>query len=178
MDITIRRAVKEDCKKLLELIKELAEYEKAPQEVTVTLEHFEKSGFGDRPVWWGFVATSSPGAFATGTHEILGFALYYVRYSTWKGQRMYLEDILVSEQFRGKQIGRLLFDRLIEEAKEKKFSGIVWQVLDWNESAINFYKKYKGVSIDKGWLNCSLNFGPIQTSPEGKASPNLPLWEA
>ena len=80
---------------------------------------------------------------------------------------MYLEDILVSELFRGKQIGKLLFDRLIDEAKEKKFSGIAWQVLDWNEPAINFYKKYEGVSIEKGWLNCSLNFGPLQTSPLG-----------
>ena len=73
---------------------------------------------------------------------IHGFALYYIRYSTWKGQGMYLEDIMVTEAMRGKKIGKFLFDRLIEEAREKKFNGIIWQVLDWNEPAINFYKKY------------------------------------
>ncbi len=147
---SIRKAVKQDCKRLMELVYELAVYEKAPDEVTVRLDHFEESGFGLNPVWQAFVAEVNG--------KIQGFALYYIRYSTWKGQRLYLEDILVSEQFRGKQIGKLLFDRLIDEARENKFSGIVWQVLDWNEPAINFYKKYEGVSIDKGWLNCSLNF--------------------
>ena len=150
MDIKIRKAVREDCKRLMELVYELAVYERAPNAITVSLQHFEDSGFGSRPVWWAFVAE------VDGT--IQGFALYYIRYSTWKGQRMYLEDILVSQDYRGKQIGKILFDKLIEEAKEKNFSGIVWQVLDWNESAINFYKKYEGVSIDSGWLNCSLNF--------------------
>ena len=155
----IRKALKQDCKRLMELVYELAVYERLPNEITTTLDHFEESGFGANPVWWAFVAE------VEGT--VQGFALYYIRYSTWKGQRMYLEDILVSEKFRGRQIGKLLFDRLIEEAKEKKFSGIVWQVLDWNELAINFYKKYEGVCIEKGWLNCSLNFGPLQTSPLG-----------
>jgi GNAT superfamily N-acetyltransferase len=87
-----------------------------------------------------------------------GFALCYIRYSTWKGQRLYLEDFLVSEKMRGKGIGKLLFDTLIEECKTKKYSGLVWQVLDWNEPAINFYKKYPEVVIDKGWLNCFINF--------------------
>lgn len=158
--VVIRRAEKKDCKRLLELIHQLAVYERAPNEVTATLEHFEESGFGENPVWWAFVATSSPGPFSTnGEGElVVGFALYYVRYSTWKGQRMYLEDFLVNEEQRGKGIGKLLFDRLIEEAKEKKFNGIVWQVLDWNDPAINFYKKYDGVAIDNGWLNYSINF--------------------
>jgi ribosomal protein S18 acetylase RimI-like enzyme len=158
MDIIIRKAVKEDCKRLMELVYELAVYEKAPNEITTTLHHFEESGFGPNPVWWAFVAEVNG--------VVQGFALYYIRYSTWKGQRMYLEDILVSEQFRGKQIGKLLFDKLVDEARSKKFSGIVWQVLDWNEPAIKFYKKYEGVSIDNGWLNCSLNFSPLQTSPD------------
>ena len=156
MNITIRRAVKEDCPRLLELITELAIYEKAPNDVTVTLEHFTESGFGEKPIWWAFVATSSPNPFSTsGEGEIAGFALYYIRYSTWKGQAMYLEDIIVTEKMRGNKIGKLLFDRLIEEAKEKKFNRIIWQVLDWNESAINFYKKYN-TEFDGEWLNCCL----------------------
>ena len=146
--ITIRRAVESDCPRLLELVKELALYEKAPEEVTVTLEHFTKSGFGDQPVWWAFVAEENG--------VVQGFALYYIRYSTWKGQRMYLEDILVTEAMRGKGIGKLLFDRLIEEAKEKGYNGIVWQVLEWNEPAINFYKKYNA-SFDPEWVNCSIS---------------------
>ena len=154
MSITIRSAVKEDCPRLLELINELALYEKAPEEVTVTIEHFVESGFGANPVWRAFVA-EAPSPLERAGGEVLGFALYYVRYSTWKGQRMYLEDILVTEQARGKGLGKLLFDRLIEEAKEKNFSGIVWQVLDWNEPAINFYKKYKA-NFDAGWINCSI----------------------
>jgi GNAT superfamily N-acetyltransferase len=147
MNITIRNAVKEDCKRLLELVQELADFERAPHEVTVTLDHFIESGFGKKPVWWGFVAEEN--------NSIIGFIMYYIRYSTWKGQRMYLEDFLVTEKARGKGVGKLLFDRLIEEAKEKKFSGIVWQVLDWNEPAINFYKKYNA-KIENEWLNCSI----------------------
>lgn len=148
MEIIIRRAVKEDCSRLLELIHELALYEKAPQEVTVTLEHFVESGFGAKPVWWCFVAETAG--------VIQGFALYYIRYSTWKGRAMYLEDIIVTEAMRGKGAGRLLFDRLIEEAKEKKFTRIIWQVLEWNEPAINFYKKYE-TNFDPEWINCTLN---------------------
>ncbi len=148
MGITIRRAVKEDCPRLLELIKELAVYEKAPDEVTVTLAHFTESGFGEKPVWWAFVAEENG--------IISGFALYYIRYSTWKGQAMYLEDILVTEAARGKGIGKLLFDRLMEEAREKKFNRIIWQVLEWNEPAINFYRKYHA-QFDGEWLNVSID---------------------
>jgi GNAT superfamily N-acetyltransferase len=147
-NISIRRAVREDCPRLLELVHELALYEKAPEEVTVTLEHFTESGFGPNPVWWAFVVT------VDGVVE--GFALYYIRYSTWKGQRIYLEDLIVTEKMRGRGLGKLLFDRLLEEVKEKKFSGMVWQVLDWNEPAINFYKRYNA-SFDAGWVNCAIS---------------------
>ena len=147
MKTIIRRAVKDDCPRLLELIQELATYEKAPDEVTVTLDHFTESGFGKQPVWWAFVAEVD--------ERIVGFALYYIRYSTWKGQAMYLEDILITNEMRGKGIGKLLFDRLIEEARDKKFNRIIWQVLDWNEPAINFYKKYNA-DFDAGWINCSI----------------------
>ncbi len=148
MNVKIRRAIKDDCKAMMQLINELALYEEAPQEVTVDFDHFVESGFGEKPVWWAFVAEVEG--------KVIGFALYYIRYSTWKGQRLYLEDILVTESFRGKGIGKLLFHQLIEEAKEKKLSGMVWQVLQWNEPAINFYKKFGNVSFDAEWLNCSL----------------------
>ena len=131
----IRKATIADCPGMLELIRELAEYEKAPEEVTVDPKHFEESGFGENPVWWAFVVEDA-------TFNIIAFALYYIRYSTWKGQVMYLEDILVTESMRGKGIGRILIERLKEEAREKGFKRITWQVLDWNEPAINFYKKF------------------------------------
>lgn len=148
MNINIRVATKEDCKRLLELIDELAVYERAPEEVTVTLEEFESAGFGSHPVWKAFVAETDG--------KIQGFGLYYIRYSTWKGCRLYLEDLLVTEQMRGKGIGKLIFDRLIQEAVDKGFNGMSWQVLDWNEPAINFYKKYNA-PLDGGWLNVSLS---------------------
>ena len=149
MEIKIRSAEKKDCARILELVKALAEYERAPHEVTVTLQHFEESGFGENPVWWAFVAD------ADGT--VQGFALWYIRFSTWKGQRMYLEDFYVTESMRGKGIGKILFDALLKEAKEKNFHGIMWQVLEWNAPAINFYKKYNA-SFDAEWVNCGITF--------------------
>ncbi|WP_343688483.1 GNAT family N-acetyltransferase [Chitinophaga sp.] len=147
--ITIRNVRREDCPRLLELIRELAVYEKAPDEVTVTLEQFTDAGFGESPVWKAFAAVDGD--------QIIGFALYYIRYSTWKGCRMYLEDLLVTESYRGRGIGKLLFDKLLEEAREKRYNGMVWQVLEWNEPAINFYKKY-GASFDPEWWNASISF--------------------
>ena len=178
MNITIRPATKEDCPAMLELIRELAIYEKAPDEVTVDPTHFEESGFGPNPVWWAFVAevgatdtrqkmqdTREKQQELTNDHShishltshvsLVAFALYYIRYSTWKGQVMYLEDLLVTESMRGNGIGRMLLDRLIEEARAKGFKKVVWQVLDWNEPAINFYKKYNA-SFDGGWMNVSV----------------------
>jgi len=146
-NITIRAAVKEDCPQMMELVRELALYEKAPDEVTVSLQHFEESGFGAQPVWWAFVAEAEG--------RIVAFALYYIRYSTWKGQRMYLEDIIVTEEWRGRGLGRMLMDQLIHTAREKGFSGIAWQVLEWNEPAIRFYKRYKS-RFDNEWVNVSV----------------------
>ena len=150
MNVIIRKAVETDCKRMMELVQELAVYEKAPEAVTVDFDHFVDSGFGNNPVWWAFVAEIN------GTVE--GFALYYIRYSTWKGQRMYLEDLIVTEKLRGLGVGKQLFDQLIKEAQGKKFTGIAWQVLDWNEPAINFYKKLDNVSFDGEWVNCAVNF--------------------
>ncbi|HEY4323512.1 MAG TPA: GNAT family N-acetyltransferase [Mucilaginibacter sp.] len=148
MNINIRFAKKEDCPRLLELVHELAVFERAPEEVTVTLQEFEDAGFRENPVWKAFVAEVDG--------LIVGFALYYIRYSTWKGCRLYLEDLIVTENMRGKGAGKLLFNKVIEETKILGFSGMVWQVLDWNEPAINFYKKYEA-NIEAGWLNAALS---------------------
>lgn len=131
------------------LIKELALYEKAPDEVTVSLEHFIDAGFGKEPVWGAFISEVDG--------KIVGMSLYYVRYSTWKGKRLYLEDIIVTNKYRNFGLGTKLFDKTIEYGKEKGFSGMMWQVLNWNESAIEFYKKYEA-KFDDEWLNGSIEF--------------------
>ncbi len=151
MSIQIRKAIISDCEAIMNLVNELALYEKAPEEVTVTMEHFIQSGFGANPVWQAFVAVQ-----IEEQEQIIGFALYYTRYSTWKGQRMYLEDLLITEKMRGLGIGKMFFDVLIEECKKQHYNGLVWQVLDWNEPAINFYKKIDGVKFDSEWVNCSM----------------------
>lgn len=133
---------------MMELIQELAHFERAPHEVTVTMEEFVDAGFGNNPVWKAFLAVDGD--------LIIGLALYYVRYSTWKGCRLYLEDLIVTESYRGSGIGKQLFDRVILEAQQLGFSGMVWQVLDWNEPAIKFYNKY-GANIEAGWLNAALS---------------------
>jgi ribosomal protein S18 acetylase RimI-like enzyme len=147
--MNIRPAIEEDCPRLMELIKELAVYEKAPEAVTVDFNHFVESGFGKSPVWWAFVAEDGG--------VIQGFALYYIRYSTWKGQRLYLEDLIVTEEARGMGLGKKLLDRVIEEARAREMVGVSWQVLDWNEPAISFYKRY-GVVLDEEWINCHVHF--------------------
>lgn len=148
-NLTIRTAIKTDCERILELINELAIYEKAPEEVTVTLAEFVDAGFGSASVWKAFVAEYP-------TEGIIGFALFYTRYSTWKGRRLYLEDFLVTEAHRGKGIGKLLFEKVIQEAKEDNYNGMTWQVLDWNEPAINFYNKYNAY-LEEDWLNASFS---------------------
>lgn len=145
--IAIRPIGEADCPRILELVQELADFEKAPEEVTVTLEHFAKAGFGDRPVWWGFVALAEG--------RIIGFALYYIRFSTWKGESMYLEDLLVTESWRRKGVGQLLLDAILTEARAQKFAQVRWQVLEWNEPAIRFYQKNQAV-LDPEWVNCTV----------------------
>ncbi len=149
--IIIRKAISSDCARMMELIRELAVFEKAPDEVTVTLEHFIETGFGKNPVWEALVALEVD----EGREKIIGLSLWYMRYSTWKGLRLYLEDLIVTESWRGKGIGKKLFDETVNEARKKQVSGMMWQVLDWNQPAIDFYKQY-GADVSSEWLNCSL----------------------
>ena len=151
--IKIREGRKEDLARVLELIKELALFERAPHEVTNTLEMLEEDGFGPHPVYGFFVAETS--------EQIIGLSLYYWRYSTWKGKRLYLEDIIVTESERGKGAGKLLFDRTMQKCLEENCTGMMWQVLEWNEPAIKFYKKY-GSKLDAEWVNCNLEADQIR----------------
>ncbi len=144
MKITIRQSQKEDMPKVLEYIQELATYEKAPNEMVNTVENLEKDGFGDNKVFDCLVAEVDS--------MVIGFALYYTGYSTWKGRTLYLEDFLVSENYRGKGIGKLLFNQVILEAKKRGVKRMDWQVIDWNDPAINFYKKYNA-KLDGEWIN-------------------------
>lgn len=149
MDFNIRKATKEDLPQVLDLVKELALYEKAPEEVTITLQELEEDGFGSNPLYWIILAENEQG--------ILGMSFYYIRYSTWKGKCLYLEDIVVKEQYRGHKIGKILFEETIKAAKEMNAKLITWQVLDWNEPAINFYKKFNA-ELDGEWINGKLRF--------------------
>lgn len=153
MEIQIRKGGKTDLPQVLALIKELAEYEKAPDEVIVTIQQMEEDGFGDNPIFHFFVAESS--------NKIIGISLYYIKYSTWKGKCIFLEDIIVTEQFRKSGIGKKLFDEVVKVAMEMKVKRLEWQVLEWNEPAINFYKKLNS-NFDPEWLNCKLNEEQIQ----------------
>ncbi len=147
MNIKIRKAKKSDCERMMELVRELAVFERAPDEVTVTMEHFIETGFGKNPVWQALVAVNEE-------EKIIGISLYYMRYSTWKGLRLYLEDLIVTSAYRGKGIGKMLFECTVDEARKMGVGGMMWQVLDWNESAIEFYKKY-GADVSGEWLNCT-----------------------
>ncbi|MEB2778834.1 GNAT family N-acetyltransferase [Algoriphagus sp. C2-6-M1] len=146
---TLREGQVEDLPQVLELINELALYEKAPEQVTNTLAMMEADGFGNNPVFGMFVCVKDE------TSEIVGIAIYYYRYSTWKGRRIYLEDLVVTQSERGNGAGKLLFDRIMKKGLEENCTGMMWQVLDWNEPAINFYRKY-GATLEAGWLNAHL----------------------
>jgi GNAT superfamily N-acetyltransferase len=144
MDFNIRKASKNDLPEVLNLVKELAIYENAPEEVTIKLKDLEKDGFGDNPLFWIILAENSKG--------IIGMSFYFIRYSTWKGKCLYLEDLVVKEEYRGKKIGEALFEATIKTAKEINAKQMNWQVLDWNEPAINFYKKFDA-ELDEEWVN-------------------------
>ncbi|MEK6479548.1 GNAT family N-acetyltransferase [Catalinimonas sp. 4WD22] len=149
MSIIIRQGIKADLPQVMALIQELAEFEKEPHEVENSVAQLEEDGFGEQPVFEFFVAENEE------TKNILGLALYFYSYSTWKGKCIYLEDLIVTQSERGKGIGKRLLDRIIVKAKEANCYRVVWQVLDWNEPAIKFYKSL-GADIPKEWLTCRL----------------------
>lgn len=142
MDFTIRKAEKEDMSQVLELINELAIYEKEPDAVEVTVTDLEEKGFGKQPAFQCFVAESNK--------KINGIALVYKRFSTWKGEVLHLEDLIVSEQMRGKGLGAALLDEVVKYGKQLGVKRISWEVLDWNEPAIDFYEK-KGANVMRDW---------------------------
>lgn len=147
MSIEIRKGTEADIPFALNLVKELAIYEKAPNEVEVTVEEMTIWGFGIDKQFDFFVALEND--------VIVGLALYYFKYSTWKGKCLFLEDIIVTESQRGKGLGKLLFDKVIQVSKEMNVRRMEWQVLDWNTPAVEFYKKYDAV-LDGEWINCKL----------------------
>ena len=145
----IRPGKKSDIPQVFQLIIELAEYEKALDKVSNTVEKLEEDGFGPNPVYELFVAEIE--------NNIVGIALTYYRFSTWRGKVMYLEDLIVKEHMRRKGIGKKLFDMVLDHAKVTSCVGLSLQVLDWNELGINFYKKYN-MEFDDEWINCYLEF--------------------
>lgn len=154
MAITLREGKKEDLPEVLELIRELALYERAPEQVTITLQQLEEDGYGENPMYWVILAEEDG--------RVMGMSFYYIRYSTWKGKCLYLEDIIVKEADRGKGAGRLLFEATIKAAKEIDAKLMVWQVLDWNTPSIEFYEKYEA-ELDSEWINGKLSYDQIQS---------------
>ena len=152
MKIKIREGVKEDLPSVLGLIKELADYENSLEEVIVSLEDLENDGFGDHPWYWFLIAEKD--------NEIIGLSFYWIRYSTCKGKFLFLEDFVIKKEYRKQGIGSLLFEETINICKKKDLNGMIWQVLDWNHSAIEFYNKYNA-DISKEWLNGKLSKNQI-----------------
>ncbi len=145
--ITLRDATPNDLDDVIELIKELAEFEKAPEEVTITKQQLLTDGFGKNPLFWIILAEEN--------NEVIGMSFYYIRYSTWKGKCLYLEDIVVKEKHRGKGAGKQLFEETLQRARRMNAKLMVWQVLDWNKPAIEFYKQYQA-EFDDEWINCKI----------------------
>lgn len=147
--VIIRKANRSDAKAIHELIVELATFENAPNQVSVTVEELAEDGFGPDPAYQCIVAESNA--------HVVGFALYYMRYSTWKGRCVYLEDFLVKKEKRSLGIGDLLFKEILSISEKLNVRLITWQVLDWNVSAIKFYDRYNSV-FDSEWLNGKIYF--------------------
>ena len=147
MKTIVREGIKKDLPHTLELIKELAEYENSLNELTITLEELETDGFGETSYYSFLVAENND--------TIVGLSFYFIRYSTWKGKFLFLEDFVIKEEYRNQGIGSLLFEATIEVCKKSNLNGMNWQVLDWNIPAIEFYKKYNA-NISKEWLNGKL----------------------
>jgi len=152
--IEIREGKQADIPAALDLIRELAVYEKAPNEVIVTEADMIRDGFGPNPLFHFYVATLE--------NEVIGIALSYIRYSTWKGPMLYLEDLVIREAHRGKGVGKLLFEKCMKRASDLNYEGMIWQVLDWNEPAIRFYDKYQSTYSGE-WLNGKLTKTQIDT---------------
>lgn len=144
MEVVIRRAEPRDVPRMLDLVRELATFEKEPEAVTVTEDHMREAGFGKDSVWVGWVAE------VDGT--ILGMAVCYERYSTWRGRCLYLEDIVVTEAARGRRVGELLFKACAAHALGQGHHHMLWQVLDWNTDAMRFYSRL-GATFDPKWVN-------------------------
>lgn len=148
MKTIIRDARKEDMPAVLELIKELAAFEKEPDAVTTTVEILEQEGFGENPLFHVFVAEVDG--------QIEGMALVYYRFSTWKGRTLHLEDLIVREEKRGTGLGNALYRKVIEHAKAQGLKRVEWVVLDWNQHAIDFYER-SGATILKGWYTVQMD---------------------
>lgn len=153
MKITIRKGEKKDIPQALGLVKELAVYERAPDEVITNVEQMERDGFGENSIYRFHVAETDG--------KIIGMALYYTAYSTWKGRYIYLDDLIVTEKHRRSGAGKLLFDAVLREAKREGANQLRWHVLEWNTPAINFYKKYNA-SLDPEWITGKLEKAQIE----------------
>lgn len=141
--MNIRKGRKEDMSAVLELIKELATFEKEPEAVVVTVADLERDGFSDNPLFHTIIAEVD--------NEIVGMALYYYRYSTWKGKTIHLEDLIVKEKMRGSGLGFALYSEIMAQGKRDGVRRVEWNVLDWNTEAIVFYEK-SGAKVFKNWL--------------------------
>lgn len=146
--LLIRKGTPDDLPQVLSLIQELALFENAPHEVVTTVAQMKEDGFGENPVFKMIVAELNG--------ELVGLAVYFLKYSTWKGKGVYLDDLIVNESYRKHGIGKLLFNAVVEDSVTLNAKQLHWQVLDWNENAINFYKKYNA-TFDDEWINCKLS---------------------